>query len=160
MNKSMLVFEIANAKFGLNLDLVEEVVPATAYTRVPNAPPFFLGLTSVRGKIVGVIDAAKRYNIGPSLNSHYVVCYVRGSLTAIAVGHPVIAGDIPLRSFSDEETKGLVQESKVDSKFIKAGYEVLERQEDGNIKSTGVNFCEIDPDLFVSNEMASKIGEV
>lgn len=160
MRKSILVFELANSKFGLNLDAVEEVVPAAQYTKVPNSPPFFLGLTAVRGKVIGVIDAARRYGIGPSLNSHYVVCYVRGNLTAIAVDRPVIAGDVLLKEYSPGDTQTLISRSKVDPKFIKGGFEVLEANETGEIVTTGIEFCEVDPDLFVSAEMASRVAEV
>lgn len=160
MRKSVLVFEVANCKFGLNLDAVEEVVPAAQYTRVPNSPPFFLGLTAVRGKVIGVIDAARRYRLGPSLNSHYVVCYVRGNLTAIAIDRPIIAGDVLLKEFTAAQTQSMVEKAKVDPKFVKGGFEVLETSDSGEVSSTGIEYCEVDPDLFVSAEMASKIGEV
>jgi len=160
MRKSILVFEIANSKFGLSLDSVEEVVPAGQYTKVPNSPPFFLGLTAVRGKVIGVIDAARRYGIGPSLNSHYVVCHVRGNLTAIAVDRPVIAGDVLLKEYSIDDTQALIGKTKVDPKFIKGGFEILETNEAGEAISTGIQYCEVDPDLFVSAEMASRVAEV
>ena len=94
MNREFLIFEIAGAFFSMPLEAVEEVVPSSSVTRVPNSPPFLLGLAAIRGKIMGVIDAARRYGIGPSLNSHFMVCKVRGNLTAVAIDRPEAPGEL------------------------------------------------------------------
>lgn len=161
MNKELLLFEVAGSYFSIPLEVVEEVVPSGAVTKVPNSPPFFLGLTAVRGKIMGVIDAAKRYGIGPGLNSHFMVCRVRGNLTAVAIDRPLVAGAVPIRPLEEQETQALRAKARVDAKFLKSAYELLEvLEEGGQLKPTGTNFSEIDPDLFVSAEMASRVGEV
>lgn len=159
--KEFLIFEVAGREFGLPLSLVEEVVPATQITPIPNSPPFLLGLAAIRGKIMGVIDASKRYGIGPSLNTYFMVCKVRGNLTAISVDRAVFAGLAPLRPLSDEEKVALYRKTKVDAKFLRLAYELMEaKEESASPVSTGHNFFEIDPDLFVSAEMASRVGEV
>lgn len=160
MNAELLVFEIAGSKFSVPLDIVEEVVPSSSVTAVPNSPPFLLGLAAVRGKILAVIDGAKRYGIGPSLNSHFMICKVRGNLTAITIDRPVIAGTVGVRELAAAEKSQLIENSRLQSKFIKNGFELLEVLEDGkNILPSGIRFLEVDADLFVSAEMASKIGE-
>jgi chemotaxis signal transduction protein len=161
MNREILIFEISGAFFSMPLDSVEEVVPSSSVTRVPNSPPFLLGLAAIRGKIVGVIDAARRYGVGPGLNSHFMVCKVRGNLTAVAIDRPLVAGSVPVRELSPNEYLNHLNTSKVDRKFLKAGFELLEVEAEGAPpKPTGTFFSEVDADLFVSNEMASKVGEV
>ncbi len=160
MNAELLVFEIAGSKFSVPLEIVEEVVPSSAITAVPNSPPFLLGLAAVRGKILAVIDGARRYGIGPSLNSHFMICKVRGNLTAITIDRPVIAGTLGIRELIDDEKNQLLQQSRLPSKFVKSGFELLEVVEDGKaVLPSGIRFLEVDADLFVSAEMASKIGE-
>ena len=44
MKMELLVFEVAGKRFSLPLDQVEEVVPSSSITPVPNSPPFLLGL--------------------------------------------------------------------------------------------------------------------
>lgn len=156
--REFLVFEVGPAKFAIPLALVEEVVPAGQITPVPQAPPFLLGLSAVRGKVMGVIDASLRYNIGPSLRSHFVVCRVRGNLTAIAVDRPVVAGAVAVRELSPEATEAKRREVKVDAKFIVAGYELLDEVEGLEI-DTGEHFLEVQTELFVSAEMALRTGE-
>lgn len=158
--QEMLVFEVAGREFGVPLGIVEEVVPASQVTPIPNSPPFLLGLAAVRGRVMGVIDAAKRYNIGPSLGAHFLVCQVRGNLTAILIDRPVIAGEVPLRPLANQEIVTLYKKAGVDKKFLRAAFEVMEAGEEGEPeKATGHHFFEIDADLFVSAEMASKTGE-
>ncbi len=157
--REFLVFEVAARKFAVPLSLVEEVVPSGSITPVPKSPHFLLGLTAVRGKVMGVIDASRRYGLGASLSSHFVVCRVRGNLTAIAVDRPVVAGSLAVRELGSLDTEVLREEAKVDQKFVTAGCELLEDQ-DGVEISTGVHFLEVDADLFVSAEMALRVGEV
>ena len=154
-----LVFEVGSAKLGIPLSLVEEVVPAGQITPLPKAPPFLLGLSAVRGKVMSVIDASLRYNLGPSLKTHFVVCRVRGNLTAVAVDRPVTAGAIPVRELPAEETAEKRRAARIDEKFVVTGFALLDEVEGLEIE-TGEHFLEVRPDLFVSAEMALRTGEV
>lgn len=159
--RELLVFEVAGSEFALDLAEVEEVVPAGQVTPIPDAPPFFLGLTAVRGKVMGVIDAARRYGIGPALNSHFLVCRVRGNLTAVAVDRPVVAGSVWVRELPAAELEQLRADRLVDGKFLHEGFELYEDGEAGSEPVPMQRRClRVDADLFVSTEMASRVGEV
>lgn len=156
----LLVFEISGFHFSLPLSAVEEVVPASSVTQVPSSPPFLLGLSAVRGKIMGVIDGARRYGLPPSLGGYFMVCHVRGNVTAVTIDRPVLAGALRIREFAAADVEKLRARSKVDNKFVKGGFEVLEVIDDqGNTRATGTQCLMVDPDLFVSAEMASRVGE-
>ena len=155
-----LVFEVAGRHFSLPLAVVEEVVPSSTITRIPNSPRFLLGLAAVRGRVMGVIDCALRYGFQPELNSFFLVCSVRGNVTAVTIDRALTAGRIERRPLDEAETELLRSASKVDPKFIKGAYELLEViDEAGQTRPTGTRFFEVDPDLFVSAEMASRVGE-
>lgn len=157
----LLIFEVAGSRFSVPLDVVEEVVPSGAVTEIPNSPPFLLGLAAVRGKVMGVIDASRRYGIGPALNSHFMVCRVRGNLTAIAIDRPIVAGAVAVRVLDLPDYSSLKKKFGISEKFVKGGFELLEaKEEGGEALPTGIKFVEVDSDLFVSAEMASKVGEV
>jgi len=160
MNLEILVFEVGGSRLSIPLELVEEVVPSGIVTGIPNSPPFLLGLAAVRGKILGVIDAARRFGIGPAPNSHFLICRVRGNLTAIAIDRPIVAGAVPVRPLEESSYAVLRKKFGIQDKFLKAGYELLELKEEGaEPTSTGIHFIEVEADLFVSAEMASKVGE-
>lgn len=157
----ILVFELGGEEFALPMSSVEEVLPATQITPVPHSPYFLLGLSAVRGRVMGVIDAGRRYGIAPTLNTHFLVCRVRGNLTAVTIDRPVLAGSLYLRQLETAEVEKARLKSGVGSKFIKGGYELLDFEKEENIcKPTGRFFLEVHPDLFVSHEMASKVGEI
>lgn len=158
MTTDLLIFEVAGSRFSVPLDRVEEVVPMASVTSIPNSPPFLLGLTAVRGRVMAVIDAAIRYGIGPALNSHLMVCLVRGNMTAIAIDHPVVAGSVPVRALTPSELSDEKSRSRVPEKFLLGGFELMEPAE-GGLKASGMHFLSVDPDLFVSVEMASMVGE-
>ena len=158
--QEVLVFEVAGSEFSIPLSQVEEVVPATQVTPLPNSPPFLLGLAAVRGKTLGVIDAARRYGIGPSLNTYFMICRVRGNLTAVTIDRPVVAGLVPIVPLDNQVKAELTKRSRVDEKFVKSAFELFEVRAEGEApESTGVRFLEVDADLFVSTEMASRVGE-
>jgi chemotaxis signal transduction protein len=160
-SRELLVFEVSGHNFSVPLSLVEEVVPSSAITRIPNSPPFLLGLSAVRGRVMGVIDASRRYGLPASLNSYFMVCHVRGNLTAIAIDRPLLAGALQVCDLDELELELLRSQCGVDAKFVKGGFEVLEvMDESGATRSTGTRCLTVDPDLFVSAEMASRIGEV
>ncbi|RZA04745.1 MAG: hypothetical protein EOP11_14400 [Proteobacteria bacterium] len=156
--REFLVFEVGTAKFAIALNHVEEVVPAGQVTALPQSPDYLLGLSAVRGKVMGVVDAARRFSIGPSLNSHFVVCRVRGNLTAVAIDRPVVAGSLAVRPVDTAATENLSREAKVDPSFVIGAFELLDEVEGIEI-DTGVHFLEVNPDLFISAELALNVGE-
>lgn len=159
-SEELLIFEIGSVNFSVRLSVVEEVVPATVITSIPNSPGFLLGVAAVRGKVMAVIDAARRYGMPAGLGSYFMVCQVRGNLTAIVIERPVVAGLVPVRRLGDAELDEQRVKNRVDSKFIKTGFELLESAGEGmEAQPTGTTCFEVDPDLFVSAEMASKVGE-
>ncbi len=155
----LLIFDVAGVELALQLALIEEVVPATKVTNLPKAPSFLSGVAAVRGKVLGVIDAAKRYGIGPSLSAYFMICKVRDSTTAVAIDRPLNAGKITFRNLDNAEVLALTEKNGIAAKFINGGIEVLEKDMQGVLKGTGRHVQLINPDLFVSDEMASRLSE-
>lgn len=61
----MLVFEVAERLFAMELDRLEEIVADLAVTPVPRTPPFFLGLANLRGGVIPLLDARGRLGCPP-----------------------------------------------------------------------------------------------
>jgi purine-binding chemotaxis protein CheW len=57
-------FELAGSLCALDTDSVEEVVRLRRITRVPHAPAYVVGILNLRGKIVTVIDLARKMGLG------------------------------------------------------------------------------------------------
>jgi len=60
----LLTFRLAREEFAFRVDEVEEIVRLQKITRVPTVPSYMAGVTSLRGKIIPVIDLKARLNLG------------------------------------------------------------------------------------------------
>ena len=59
----LVSFVIEGEEFGIDILKVQEIIRPVPITRVPNAPPFVEGVINLRGRIVPVIDARKRFGL-------------------------------------------------------------------------------------------------
>jgi len=51
-----LCFAIGKELYGIQIDYVQEIIPVYPITRVPNSPPEILGIISIRGQVLPVLD--------------------------------------------------------------------------------------------------------
>jgi purine-binding chemotaxis protein CheW len=63
MEQQLVVFELANEQYGLDISTVEGIIKMQAITRMPQAPVFVEGVTNLRGTVVPVIDLRKRFGL-------------------------------------------------------------------------------------------------
>lgn len=61
MEQQLVVFELANEHYGLDISAVEGIIKMQAITKMPQAPSFVEGVTNLRGTVVPVIDLRKRF---------------------------------------------------------------------------------------------------
>ena len=59
----LVVFQIEDQRFALNLSAVERVLPMVAVSALPNAPQVVLGAINVHGSILPVVDIRRRLGI-------------------------------------------------------------------------------------------------
>lgn len=61
MEKQIVVFELANEHYGVDIATVESIIKTQSITSVPQAPSFVEGITNLRGSVLPVIDLRKRF---------------------------------------------------------------------------------------------------
>jgi len=59
-------FRLDRQMFGVEVGLVQEVLPPPPVTRAPKAPPEVIGLLNLRGQIVTAIDLRRRMHLPPA----------------------------------------------------------------------------------------------
>ena len=59
----LVVFCLAGAEFGMEIERVREIIRVTDITRMPKAPQFLSGIINLRGRVVSVLDFKKRFNL-------------------------------------------------------------------------------------------------
>lgn len=61
----LLLFNIAGEQYALPIERIVEIVPPRRATRVPNADPTIIGIISLRGTIVSILDIRRKLGHPP-----------------------------------------------------------------------------------------------
>jgi purine-binding chemotaxis protein CheW len=71
--QSHLTFYLANQLYAVNLTSIREVRKMPRLTRVAHAPAYILGVGSVRGEIVPVVDLKKRFDFATNMELNTLI---------------------------------------------------------------------------------------
>jgi purine-binding chemotaxis protein CheW len=63
MERQLVVFELSDENFGVDISSVESIIKMQELTKVPHAPSFVEGVTNLRGIVLPVIDLRKRFGM-------------------------------------------------------------------------------------------------
>jgi purine-binding chemotaxis protein CheW len=88
MERQLVIFELANEFYGVDIFSVESIIKMQAITVMPHAPSFVEGVTNLRGSVLPVIDLRKRFNLPGQANpkeSRIVVADMRGTKVGMIV---------------------------------------------------------------------------
>lgn len=75
-------------EYGVSVTTVQEIIPMTPPTKLPQTPDFIEGIINLRGRVIPIIDLKKRFNMGTSdltAESRSVVVEVGGKTVGIIV---------------------------------------------------------------------------
>jgi purine-binding chemotaxis protein CheW len=61
MENQLVVFNLANENYGVDIGAVDGIVKMQAITKVPHTPDFVEGITNLRGEVSPVLDLRKRF---------------------------------------------------------------------------------------------------
>ncbi|MBN1537700.1 MAG: chemotaxis protein CheW [Anaerolineales bacterium] len=117
MEHQLVIFELANEHYGVNIAMVEGIIKMQLITAVPHAPSFVEGVTNLRGAVLPVIDLRKRFNLPPEETTkhsriiHIVIDNVRVGMIVDAVSEVLRVSEEAI-----EPTPPIV--TTVDSAFI------------------------------------------
>jgi purine-binding chemotaxis protein CheW len=63
MEHQLVVFNIAEEHYGVDIAAVESIIKIQAITKVPHAPRYVEGVTNLRGTVLPVMDMRKRFGL-------------------------------------------------------------------------------------------------
>ncbi len=106
LHARVVVVEAGREAYGLPVEHLREIVPASPITALPNMPAFLLGLAGVRGELVSVIDLAELHGRGQTgASSYFAVLEAAGRLVALRIETVVGFRDV----YEDEVVAGLTR---------------------------------------------------
>jgi len=72
--EQIVEFELAEQRYCVGIDSVEEIVRAQSLTELPNAPPAVAGMMNLRGETTTVLDPAEIFDI-PAQSTEQVIIF-------------------------------------------------------------------------------------
>lgn len=60
---TFISFRLGNEEYGIPIEQVKEVTLTPGITKVPQSPPYILGISNIRGDIIAVLDLEKKLNL-------------------------------------------------------------------------------------------------
>ena len=63
MEKQIVIFELGNELYGIDIASVEGIVKMQEITRLPYTPDYMEGVTNLRGSVLPIIDLRKRFGM-------------------------------------------------------------------------------------------------
>lgn len=88
METQVVVLQLANEHYGVDIAAIEGIIKMRAITRMPLAPGYVEGITTLRGNILPVIDLRKPFGLKQqpvSCDTRIVVAYVEENKVGLIV---------------------------------------------------------------------------
>ncbi|HYE83625.1 MAG TPA: chemotaxis protein CheW [Clostridia bacterium] len=62
----LVIFGLNGQEYGIDIFMVNEIVPYTKPTKIPNSPSYIEGVLNLRGRVIPVISLKKKFNLEDS----------------------------------------------------------------------------------------------
>jgi purine-binding chemotaxis protein CheW len=83
--RQVLAFHLGDERYAWPVENVRAIARVTHLTHVPSAPPFYLGVTSVRGQVLSVMDLRTYLELPPLENTPESMIVIDGAGLEIGV---------------------------------------------------------------------------
>lgn len=100
MLKQYVVFTLADELYGIDIRQVLRIERMLPLTRVPNAPPFVIGVCNLRGSVVPVIDLKKRLALPSHRDENAKIVIVNAGKQVVGM---TIDASVDVSSIQSEE---------------------------------------------------------
>jgi len=117
MEKQLVVFQLANEYYGVDIFSVASIIEKQAIIAVPRSPEYVEGVTNLRGMVLPVIDLRKRFGL-PENEETKETRIIVVELDDLTVGMTVDAVSQVLRIDDEEIEPPSPIVTTIDSAFI------------------------------------------
>ncbi len=99
----LITFTLENETYGIEVDQVREILRINQNFPVPGAPDYVLGITNIRGNVITILDARRRFNLATvehTASSRMIVVESSDDTVAVVVDSVSDVIDIPKSSIN------------------------------------------------------------
>jgi len=115
-SEQLVVFQLATEEYAIPISQVKEIIRYNGATKLPNTPQYMDGIITLRGKVIAVIDLARKLALITEKRSDKQVIIVETAGQEIGFVVDVVAEIIRLGENEIEATNGIAQSNE----FIKS----------------------------------------
>lgn len=104
--KQLVVFNLGNESYAVDISIVKEIIQLQTITRVPGAPHSVQGVINLRGSVIPVVDLRKRFNLSEvekSKDTRIVVITCKGQEVGVIVDSVAQVLRIPVDAIEPAE---------------------------------------------------------
>jgi purine-binding chemotaxis protein CheW len=112
--KQLVVFNIGQEVYAVEIAMVKEIIQMQAITRVPGTPPSVEGVINLRGTVIPIVDLRKRFKldrIERDKDTRVVIVGCRGQEVGVVVDSVAQVLRVPVESI--EASTNLFNEDKL-----------------------------------------------
>lgn len=110
----LLVFSLFSEEYAFKVSELEEIIRPQQFTTIPRTPEYLLGVTSLRGKIIPVVDLKKMLDLsGKDEAKKEKIIILKGNKGPIGVRVDRIAGVVRLPAQALTESPPHLNESQL-----------------------------------------------
>lgn len=62
-SEQLVVFQLRNEEYALSISKVKEIIRYNGATKLPDTPDYLEGIINLRGKVIPVVDLARRFGL-------------------------------------------------------------------------------------------------
>jgi purine-binding chemotaxis protein CheW len=121
-----LTFQVGAEDFGIGIAWIMEIVSMQKITPIPQMPAYVRGVINLRGKVIPVVDARRRFGLEDrafDARTCIIVTQVDNRLTGIIVDNVREVQDIPQANIQTTEQMSAVRSDYIEG-MAKVGEEV------------------------------------
>lgn len=99
--KKVIVFELSNKEYAIEIDVVQGIERVMAITRVPRTPSYVKGVINLRGVVTPVIDLRERFELERKElgnDTRIIIVSLESYDVGLIVDHANDIVDIPVQS--------------------------------------------------------------
>lgn len=124
----LVSFMLGGEEYGVEVLRVREIIRMPSITKMPNTPPYAVGIINLRGKVIPIVSMRKRFGLDTSENdsqTRIIVMDVAGVLTGFVVD--AVSEVIRIHSSEIQSPPAMVAKGVVDQDFITGVFNHAER---------------------------------
>ncbi|MFW6450482.1 MAG: chemotaxis protein CheW, partial [Nanoarchaeota archaeon] len=144
--RQLVVFNLGNEEFGVNINEVNSILKMSPITRIPNAQHYVEGVINLRGQIMVVIDLAKKLGLPQKerdKNTRIIVIETSETMVGMIVDH---SREVLRISEEQIQPPPVLITQKVKSEYLE-GVAIIskktEKEKEGTLKDETIQKTEI-----------------